>query len=265
MRTLAHSARRVAKNHGGEYLPPVFLAMEQRGMRSRLGTATFIMGPPGAMKTAFALYYTLRLGQPLLYFSADSEEFEVVERAAAQVTGTPMSIVASDHARYIGALDDLSYARFCFESSPSYGGLVEEIAAYTEVEGQFPRVIVIDTMMKVVGESDDEWASLRDTAQVVHEVTRITGAKVFVVHHASDDRVAPTTPASRNKLQGKVSHLPKEIWSVAADGNRFHISPVKSKITREDPSGQDYVTLYVDASTGRFFNTAQDMERGVPA
>jgi hypothetical protein len=266
MRTLAHSARRVRQEAGGQFLPSVFMPMDQRGIRARMGTATFVMGPPGAFKTGFAMYYTLRLGLPMLYCSADAEDFETVERAAAMVTGVPMNQVALDYSKYEDALrTELGHARFCYDNSPSYKDLVLEVAAFAEVEGQFPKVIVIDTLMRVTGEQADEWAAHRDTAKVVDEICHKTGAAVFVLAHASDDRADNTMPAPRNKLQGKVSQMPKAIWSVALAGDELRICPVKSKWCREDPSGRDYATLFVDPATNRVFNSKYDMQNGRPA
>ena len=185
------------------------MPMEQRGIRARMGTATFIMGPPGAFKTGFAMYYTLRLGLPMLYCSADAEDFETVERAAAMVTGVPMNEVAKDYSKYEDVLrTELSHARFCYDNSPSYEDLLLEVCAFAEVEGRFPAVIVIDTLMRVTGEQADEWASHRDTAKVVDAICHKTGAAVFVLAHASDDRQDNTMPAPRSKLQGKVSQMP---------------------------------------------------------
>lgn len=262
MRTLAHSARRVRQSDSGHYLPTVFPPLESHGIRARLGTATFIIGPAGSFKTGFAMAYVLSLGLSTLYVSADAEDFETVERAAAWLTGAPMSEVTKDYARFEAALGQLSNIRFCYDSSPTYDDLALEIAAFAEVEGRFPEVIVIDTLMKVVGESEDEWAAMRSTAQVVHEITHITGASVFVLHHASDDRVDTTKPAPRNKMQGKVSQLPKAIWSLALDGDQLHVAQLKSKWGREDPSGYTYATLYVDAARNRVFSSRYDMERG---
>lgn len=265
MRTLANTARRVKKEGGGSFLPAVLRPLEDRGIRARMGTATFVMGPPGAFKTGFALYYTLRLGLPMLYVSADAEDFETVERAAALVTGESMNTMKSDYAKYDGALRSLSHARFCYDNSPSYKDLILEVCAFAEVEGRFPSVIVIDTLMRVTGETDDEWAAHRDTSRVVDEICHKTGAAVFVLAHASDDRADNSVPASRNKLQGKVSQLPKAIWSIALSGDELRICPVKSKWCAEDPSGRDYATVYVEPSTNRLFNSRHDLRNGVPA
>lgn len=261
MRTLAQAARRVSKEGGGTYLPAAWRPMEVAGIRARMGTATFVMGPAGAFKTGFTVAYVLKLGLPTLYCSADAEDFEIVERAAANVTGVPMNTVSANHKQYADALQELEHIRFCFDDSPTYDDLVLEICAYAETFGDFPKVIVVDTLMKVVGQNEDEWASMRDTAQVIHKIARVTGAAVFVLAHASDDRTDPGTPAPRKSLQGRVSQLPKAIWSVALhNGDELRICPVKTKWGREDPSGQQFTTLYVDPSTNRVYNSRNDMQ-----
>lgn len=265
MRTLAHSARRAARDHGGAFLPTVFQPLEARGIRARLGTATIIMGPPGAFKTGFAMYYTMRLGLPTLYWSADAEDFETVERAAAAITGCTMREVAQDYQRFEDELAQLNHMRFVYGDSPTYDDLALDLAAYHEMHGAWPKVLVIDNLMNVTGENENEWASMRDTAKVIHKLTRITGAAVFVLHHASDDRTDPSTPAPRKSLQGKISQLPKAIWSLALAGDELRLCAVKSRWSQADPSGQDYVTLYADPSRSRLYNNRAALAAGIPA
>lgn len=267
MRTLAHSARRAKRDSGGQFLPVVFPALEARGIRARLGTATIIMGPPGAFKTGFAMYYALRLNLPTLYWSADAEDFETVERAAAAVTGVTMREVAQDYAKYEDDLSFLDNVRFVYGDSPTYDDLVLDLAAYHEIQGEFPKVLVIDNLMNVSGEQENEWASMRDTAKVIHKLTRITGAAVFVLHHASDDRTDPSVPAPRKSLQGKISQLPKAIWSVALanNGTELRLCPVKNRWAGADPTGNDYVTLYADPGRSRIYNDRTSFLAGNPA
>lgn len=262
MRTLAHSARRVKHNHGGEFLQAVFRPLEEAKIRARMGTATMLVGPPGAFKTGFAVYYFLRLNLPTLYFSADAEDFETVERAAAAVCGVTMDEVRRDYERYAGELEMFDNVRWAYDDAPSYEDVELETAAYAETFGEFPKVIVIDNLMNISGEQENEWASMRDSMRVIHRLTRITGAAVFILHHAADDRVDPTTPAPRKSLQGKVSQLPKAIWSIALAGDELRVAAVKSRWCKADPSGQTYVTLYVDAGSNRIFNSRFDLQQG---
>ena len=117
MRTLGRAARRPAGS--GTFLPTIFTPFEQAGIRLREGTASIIAGTPGSMKTGLTLYWVGRLGKPTLYFSADSEEFEVMERMAAMITGDTMQQVRANPEKYAEALDDLKM-RFIFEDSPTY-------------------------------------------------------------------------------------------------------------------------------------------------
>lgn len=264
MKSLSRSARRVEED-GGVFLPTIFRALEQAKIRARAGTATFVAGPPGAMKTGLVLYWVLRLNKPTLYFSADAEDFEVVERAAAAVSGDSVEKVRQNPAQYAEALATVGNVRFVYEDSPTYRDVELEVAAFAEVFGVFPEVIVIDNLMNVVGEQENEWSSMRDTARVIHRLTRITRAALFVLHHMADDRIDPTTPASRSKLQGKVGQLPKAILSLALAGDELRVAAVKNRWGPGDASGQNYVTLYVDPGRNRLYNSRHDLQMDVIA
>jgi RecA-family ATPase len=265
MKSLARSARRVQED-SGQFLPTVLRPLEEAKIRARSGTATFVAGPPGAMKTGLVLYLVLRMNLPTLYFSADAEDFEVVERAGAAISGDTMEQVRANPERYVETLRTAAdNVRFVYEDSPTYEDVELEIAAYAEVYGEFPKVIVIDNLMNVVGEQENEWGSMRDTARVIHRLTRITKAGLFVLHHMADDRNDPSTPAPRAKLQGKVGQLPKAIWSLALNGDKLLICPAKNRWGPADASGQTYVTVYVDPARNRLYNSWADLQAGVPA
>lgn len=263
MRTLGRAARRPAGS--GTFLPTIFTPFEQAGIRLREGTASIIAGTPGSMKTGLTLYWVGRLGKPTLYFSADSEEFEVMERMAAMMTGDTMQQVRANPEKYADRLDELKM-RFIFEDSPTYKDVELEVSAYAEVYGCWPEVIVIDNLMNLVGESDDEWGSMRDSAKVIHRLTRITKATTLVLHHMGEDKVDPSgKPAPRTKLQGKVSHLPKMVLSLAFDGQRLKVAAVKNRFGPASPSGENYVELWCDPNRSQFFNSQQDYMAERPA
>ena len=263
MRTLARAARRPSDS--GSFLPGVFRPLEDAGIRIREGTATYIAGVPGAMKTGLTLYWVGRLGLPALYFSADSEDFEMVERAGAMMSGDTAQQVRANPGKYAEMLAQLPI-RFCFDDSPTYKDVELEVAAYAEMHGEFPRVIVIDNMLNLVGESEDEWASHRDHAKVIHKLTRITKAAVIVLAHMGEDKVDPSShPQPRTKLQGKVSHLPKVILSLAFNGEVLKVAAVKNRFGPGDASGKTYVELVVDPARNQFFNSRNDFQMGRPA
>lgn len=263
MQTLSRIARRPQET--GAFLPPIFRPLEDAGIRLREGTVSYIAGVAGAMKTGLALYWVGRLARPALYFSADSEPFEMVERAAAMATGDAMAKVRANPAQYADVLDALPI-RMVFEDAPTYRDLELEVAAYAEVYGRFPAVIVIDNMLNLTGENEDEWGAHRDHAKVIHRIARITKAKVIVLAHMGEDKVDPSlNPQPRTKLQGKVSQLPKVILSLAFDGQRLKVAAVKNRFGPADASGQTYVELWVDPTSNRFFNSHNDYMAGRPA
>jgi hypothetical protein len=263
MRTLAHAAKRPAET--GTFLPGIFWPLENAGIRLREGTVTFLAGVPGAMKTGLALYWVGRLNKPTLYFSADSEDFEMIERAAAMQTGDTMQKVRANIGDYAEELKRLPI-RFVFEDSPSYHDLEMEVAAYAEAFGRFPEIIVIDNLLNLVGEKEDEWSSHRDHARVIHRLTRITRAAVLVCAHMGEDVKDPSAyPPPRTKLQGKVSHLPKLILSLAFDGQVLKVAAVKNRFGPGDASGRTYVELYARPETSQFFNSRADLMAGRPA
>lgn len=263
MHTLGRAAKRPAET--GNFLRTVFQPLENHGIRLREGTATFIAGVPGAMKTGLTLYWVGRLNKPTLYFSADSEPFEIVERVAAMMTGDSMVKVRQDPSKYVDLLDTLPI-RFVFEDSPTYKDVELEVAAYAEVYGRFPEVIVIDNLLNLVGENENEWGAHRDHARVIHRLTRITKAAVFVLAHMGEDKVDPSShPQPRTKLQGKVSHLPKVILSLAFDGQVLKVAAVKNRFGPGDASGRTYAELYCRPESNQFFASRADLLEGRPA
>lgn len=262
MRTLGGSLRK-GDSGGGEFLRLPFRRLTEAGIGARMGTVTIIAGPPGAMKTGFALYTLLRLGLPTFYVSADAEDFEMDERAAAAISGDPMTAVRANPQAYADLLSrEAGHLRLIFEDSPTYRDLELELAAYCEVFGEFPKIIAIDNLMNLVGEQENEWGAMRDSARVLHRLTRITGAAVFVLHHMADDRTDPTMPAPRKSLQGKVSQLAKAIWSLALDGDTFRLAPVKNRWGPGDASGKTFVELWASPESSRFYNSRIDMLEG---
>lgn len=263
MRTLGRAARRPADS--GTFLPPIFAPFENAGIRLREGTVSVIAGTPGSMKTGLTLYWVGRLNKPAFYWSADSEDFEIVERVAAAKTGATMQEVRNNPEKFAEALDDLPI-RFSFEDSPTYKDLVLDLSAYAEMHGRFPSIIVLDNLLNLVGETEDEWSSHREHMKVLHKLARITRATTLVLAHMAEDRVDPSaSPQPRTKLQGKVSHLPKVILSLAFDGTQLKVAAVKNRFGPADPSGHNYATLWVDPTRSQFFNSMQDYHSGRPA
>jgi hypothetical protein len=246
---------------GGEPLPTVFTALERRTYRPRRGQVTMIAGQTNAGKSMFALYYALRLGEPTLYFSADSDEATQFERAAAMTTGHRMDDVrealdSGGGPYYEDELDSLTDFRMDFASNPSLDDIEQTLLAYDELHGRFPGVIVVDNLVNVVSEHESEKKGLMEIQQVLKYICRETGAAIFLLHHCSEADGKPYQPPPRKAVQQKVSEIPELILTVAFDPvqNRFGVAGVKNRNGKADPEAREPVWLVADMDTGRFFD-----------
>ena len=244
-----------------------FRTLEEFGIKPRLGTVCMIAAVPGAMKSMLALYWTARMNLPTLFFSADTDAYESTKRAAAMVSGDTQAVVeqnlnTGNADKYFDILNTLNL-RWVFETDPTYLDLELETAAFAEAHGDFPKIIVIDNLMNVVGSNENEFASMRDTTKALKRLVRITDAAVFVLHHMQETEKDTSKPPARNRLQGKVSQLPEIILSIARNGDEMRISPVKNRFGPGDASGEKYVSLYADATRCRFYESKYAMEQGI--
>ena len=265
MKTLSRVVQKSAPENRS--LPTVFQAWTQAGIRPRRGNVTMIYATAASLKSMLAMYYVARMGLPTLVFSADTDEYETTKRAAAMVTGRTQAEVERDWSNgdrdeYMGMLEQLNI-RWVFESDPTYSDIELETAAYAEVFGAFPEVIVVDNLMNVTPENENEWAGMRETSKVLKRLVRITDAAVLVLHHASETEKDSTTPPARSRIQGKVSQLPEVILSIARNNDELRVAAVKNRYGPGDASGENYVTLYTSPERCRFYESRWHLETGV--
>jgi AAA domain len=238
-------------------LPTVaeLLPLHELGVLPRLGQMLMVVGQPGAGKSTFALWYAFKLGLPTLYFSADMAAHTATTRLGALVTGERVSFVAD--AIEGGGIDFIqdelssSKIQWCFDSSPSLEDIADELAGYVELWDSYPKVIIIDNAMNVEGASGEDVGGIRFVLQELHRLARETGSAVLVLHHAREEG-NPLEPSPREKIQGKVAQLPELILTVALDGERFKIAPVKNRNGYQDPSAKVYRQLSADPERASF-------------
>jgi hypothetical protein len=249
----------------GEPLPTVFPALERRTIRPRRGQVTMVAGQPNAGKSMFALNYALKLDEPTLYFSADSDEATQVTRAAAVVTGHRIrdvedALMNGGQGYYEDELAGLRNFRMDFASNPTLDEIELTLLAYEEMYGRFPGVIVVDNLINVVAEHDNEKKAFMEIQKVFKYICRETGASIFLLHHCSESEGKPYHPPKRKTIQQKVTEIPELILTVAYNPmtNQFGIAGVKNRNGKADPEALDPVWLWADMDTGRFFDSRYD-------
>jgi predicted ATP-dependent serine protease len=218
------------------------------GFLPRRGQFLMVAGQPGAGKSAFILWWTVKMNVRTLYFSADMDAFTAITRLAACISGFEVNAIAdaieNEASGFIEeALND-SKVQFCFDSGPTLQDIADEIDAYVELWDAFPELIVIDNAMNVEAEYGEEHAGLRLVLKEVHRMARECGAAVFMLHHTREEG-NPWLPQSRDKVQGKVNQLPERILTVAFDtsASKFLFAPVKNRSGKQDATGNTYFAL----------------------
>jgi len=248
------AARALTKGRrAGAPLPDVEALSDLRDgyfrFRFRQSEVALIAGQPNAGKSLFALWLASQFDVPTLYFSADSSSFTASTRLAAAYTGDATEKVAegmrAGGAGYYEAVLDESPIRFCFDPNPTHTTIADELDAWVERWDDWPRLVIVDNLMDVVGAGDSEFAAYKDVLLGLKTIARETEAAILVLHHMSESGTDPFTPAPRKAVMGKASQTPEHVLSIAMGegGDEFRLSVVKHRNGPADPSGKKYISL----------------------
>ena len=259
MESLGQAAR--AKDVGGHALPSAWPSLEARGVQIRTGELSVIAGAPASGKSSFALATAYRMRVPTLYICADTAAWTVTLRAIAMVSGlhqhqVESRLLADPHA-CDGALQDLKNIRWCFEPSPSLDDIDQEVAAYEEVYGRNPDLIVVDNAIDVA-DGPDEWQSLRRTMRELKYLAADTGAAVVVLHHVTEAIPVPDGQApARYSILGKDTRLPSLVLTLTNQEGWLGCAVVKSRYSESDPHGKNPTWFSFDGSRMRLAEVEQ--------
>ena len=255
MRSLTQSVVRTADS--GQPLPMPWSTVARAGVSFRRGQVSLLAGPPNGGKSLLALNYALAAGVPTLYFSADTDEWTTMVRAAARLSGDSTAQVEArlnsegggEQVRRL--LRGAEHVQFCFDPSPTRDDIADEVAAFTEAWGSAPQLVVVDNILNVQAEHENEWSGLKDLMKDFHYIARMSKAHVMVLHHTSEGEKDPySKPPARRDIQGKISQLPEVINTVVLrpTTGELLLACVKNRNGQHDATGGTFVTLYSAAS-----------------
>ena len=149
-----------------------------------------------------------------------------------------------------------SNLQFVFDGSLKLKEIEAELFAYVEVYDEWPEVIVVDNLINVEGTSDHEGQS--GILSELHYLARLTGAMVFVLHHASESNGQdPLKAPPQSAIQNKQGHFPDLILTVALDSanGNFQVAAVKVRSGQNDPKAQRPYMLYADMGKCTFYDS----------
>lgn len=259
----------------GRDLPEITPSCTQATIKFRQGQLQVVMALPGRGKTLLALWYAIKSGLDCLYFSFDSDEGTISNRAAAIMMDKTTSEVKAmrDTPAIVEVEDALSEmqkrVRFNFSGTPTMDDVYEETEAWVELFGTTPDLIVVDNLLNLRGGSDSEFTALRDSMAALHGLARDTESSVILLHHVNSSllsaqsksvRIEENKPAHFGAMMGQLGQLPESVYSVALDGNRYHIAAVKNRDGIADPSANSFVTLGVDLPRMSLYNDMGALE-----
>jgi len=237
----------------GTPLPDVWSSFKNRGMHFYRGSVTLVSSTPASMKTMLLLNLVDEMKVPTLYFSNDSNEMTVISRLLARRTGIDSLITrerAIEDPEWAGrVLSDIDWVRWSFVSSPTLEDIQEEVAAFDELWGEMPHLIVVDVLGKV-DYSTGDYTGDEDIVRYLDRIARESGACVVVASHTSEN--VPGNPCQPlSALLNKIGKFPVMVLTLAHVSGVLYVAPVKNRDGFADASGRSYVTFLVDPALAR--------------
>ena len=230
--------------------------------RPRRGDVVMIVGRSGSGKSTLALFLAAEMNLPTLYFSADMTGYEASIKVACSrleedVDGIEEMVEGGSESAAL-VYDTLRDVNITFSFGEiTWRGVEAEVEAYVELHNQYPEVIVIDNLMDVEG-CDTEYAAQQEAMQFLHNLARVTGATVIIMHHATDKsrdaEADPYRPPARKDIKNGLGEKPQLTLGVALNpfNNEFSIAVLKQRMGRSDQTGRSYVTIQAVPSHSSF-------------
>lgn len=223
-----------------------------------------ISSAPGTGKSllAQALVHAGRgnMRNTVLYFSMDSGPEVMAERAAAlstdldQVTIRDMTVAGNTAVLDAAVSAKHGHVTYSFRGSPSQDYVMDELAAYVELHGFYPEVLIFDNLKDMADQEDpDEFRALEDAVIFMKDLARDTGAAIITLHHITGAFESGDTPVPLSGVRGKVSKTPALILTLYKPSQGIlNVSVVKNRNGTSDASGGFYIPLEVDAGKMAF-------------
>lgn len=265
MYSLAKYASRTGRL--GTPLASTFTVYDIENIKFRHGATSMLAGKPGAGKSIYALNKLVKwsmAGHPVLYFSADSDEYTVARRLGGIISGIPMGEVEQMPARDLGAIlsvDYLKYARFEYrrpghDEAPA-DFIADRMGAFEQVHGAFPPIVFVDNLINYAPSSTD-WGSMIDFLIELDALSRETMSHICVLHHASRGYGSHADPVPVEAIQGKVDQIPRLVLTIAANGSARAVACVKNTNGPDYPDASHFMTFNVEDNL-RFTDNYQRM------
>jgi hypothetical protein len=241
----------------GRPLDDPFVSFGAERVKFRHGATSMLAGKPGAGKSIFALNMLDRWAReaiPIMYFSADSDEYTVARRLGGIISGLPTDRIEQMRPRELGAVLDVDYlkhVRFEYRTNGRDETAADFIAgrmvAYEQMYGAFPSVVFVDNLINYAPSAQD-WGAMIDLLNEFNSLALETMSHICVLHHASRGYGNSADPVPVEAIQGKVDQIPRLVLTIAASGNMRAVACVKNTNGPQHPSADKWMQFEVEPS-----------------
>lgn len=204
--------------------------LNRQGLAFRRGQFSLLASAPGVGKSLFATNLAIRTQIPILFLSADSDEWTVKTRACSILTGTPLDQVEkhlnngdddSWEDVYAGFLRQADHVDWCFQTDIDLEFVVLRMQAHAEMRGDYPQLIVLDNLANCIQDSDNEYAELRAICRELQRIARGTNAHVMALHHVKGAKEDGLKPIGMGDLLGNIGKIPEVVLGLARAGDNL--------------------------------------------
>ncbi|KPC91092.1 hypothetical protein ADL27_32415 [Streptomyces sp. NRRL F-6602] len=253
------SQMRRVRGEAGEPIPSPFPGLEKMEAQFRRGEFSLVAAGPGTGKSVFALCLAIECKRPVLYFSADSNAATQLTRAGSMLTGIPSKkmkekVRNDDLDDVESILSDRWWLRFDFDAQPSIEDVEMKVAAYSEVYGTDPHLIILDNITNIesdAGDAETFTFGLEALCDWANSMAKATGAHVLALHHVTGEFSDGLKPIPLSGIKGKIGRVPSMVLTIHKEVDdmgliTLHVSPVKNREGFSDPSGNTFVSYRFD-------------------
>lgn len=208
-------------------LPVVNSVFSAAGLTFRRAQFSLVASAPGVGKTLFATNLALRTPISTLYYSADSDEWTVKQRACSILSGSPLNDIERNYndeaweKHYAERLRRADHIDWCFASDIDPEFIVERLFAHAELRGEYPKLIVVDNLANVVVDQDNEGSELRAACRELQRIARLTGAHVMALHHVKGAKENGTQPILLGDLLYNIGKVPELVLGLHREGPQY--------------------------------------------
>ncbi len=240
-----------------ELSPPIPInntILSQYGIKLRKRQLSIVASAPGVGKSLFARNIAAHTRLESLYFSADSDEWTVMQSVLAILTNRQLLDVEHKLDNPEPAWTDYFNRQFLRVNHVDWAYsdgdididyILRRVQAHEAVWDMLPEVIYVDNVLDAV--DDEDYKEVRRFCRQLRKLARTTEAHVMGLHHVNGRKEDGDQPIRLSDLLGKLGKVPEVVLGLSKLGDgKLMLTVPKNRGGPHDLR----ITLPIDYSTG---------------